>query len=59
MHEKHELLLSKMNTIVSGYKEAVQDESGESKLPAVEDLDTEDLDIEDVEDIIFKGRNKG
>jgi chemotaxis protein histidine kinase CheA len=59
VHEKHELLLSKMNTIVSGYKEAVQYEADESKLPCVEDLDTEDLDTEDLEDIIFIGRNRG
>jgi len=54
LHEKQELLSTKMSTILGDYKKAVQTETGMQDVPSVEDLD-----IEDLEDIIFIGREKG
>ena len=54
LHEKQEMLSTKMSTILGDYKKAVQTEAGWQDSPSVEDLDLEDL-----EDIIFIGRNKG
>jgi chemotaxis protein histidine kinase CheA len=54
LHEKQEMLSTKMSSILGDYKKAVQTEPVGRDLPAVEDLDLEDL-----EDIIFIGRDKG
>jgi hypothetical protein len=54
LHEKQELLSSKMSNILGDYKKAVQTETGRKDSPSVEDLDLQDL-----EDIIFIGRDKG
>jgi hypothetical protein len=53
LHEKQELLSSKMSGILGDLKKTAQ----EQKTP--ETVSVEDLDIDDLEDLIFIGRKKG
>lgn len=54
LHEKQEMLSSKMTNILGDYKKAVRTEAGRQDSPP-----TEDLGIKELEDIIFIGREKG
>ncbi len=54
LHEKQEMLSTKMSSILGDYKKAVERETVGRETRSVEDLDMEDL-----EDIIFIGREKG
>jgi len=54
LHEKQEMLSSKMSDILGDYKKAVRVEAERRDSPSIEELD-----IEDLEDIIFIGRRKG
>jgi len=54
LHEKQEMLSTKMTSILGDYKKVVQSEVGRQERPSIEDLE-----IEDLEDIIFIGREKG
>lgn len=54
LHEKQEMLSSKMSDILGDYKKAVRVEAERRDSPSIEELD-----IEELEDIIFIGRRKG
>jgi len=54
LHEKQEMLSSRMSGILGGLKKAVRGEDGRQEPPPVEDLDVDEL-----EDLIFIGRRKG
>ena len=54
LHEKQEMLSSRMDGILGGFKKAVRGEKAREGSPPVEELD-----IKDLEDLIFIGRRKG
>ncbi len=54
LHEKQEMLSSKMSNILGDYNKAVRAKAGSQEHPSIEELD-----IEDIEDIIFIGRDRG
>jgi hypothetical protein len=54
LHEKQEMLSSKMSGILGGIKKAVQSDTS-----AQEGISVEKMDIDQLEDLIFIGRKKG
>ncbi len=54
VHEKQELLMSKMSSILGGHRKVTQDGAGGLRRSSVDDPE-----IEELENIIFIGRNRG